>query len=276
MVRIPSSARRSDSAAVTDRDGDGRVDAHDGRPAADHPGAPHPASGSGPAAVREQVDDRGTYRSRSAGAAPAEAGRHAEPDPQAAPGSGPEAGPGRHADRATDRTVQLDRVDSADHQARTDRAATERAADRATTEQAEAHRLADGRPRGRAAVVEPETADRSAGEPEAGVRPRASLLATLGLVVGLVAALAVLTGTLAGYGLGVGLLGLFLSVAGLSATRRRHIAGKADALLGVLLSLGALVVGGLALFGVLPALSPETNTVDTVRQWLDTQFSTRF
>ena len=47
----------------------------------------------------------------------------------------------------------------------------------------------------------------------------------------------VLTGTLAGYGIGLGAFGAVLSVArpGIVATRRRHVAGKTDALFGVLI-----------------------------------------
>ncbi|GAB3954547.1 hypothetical protein GCM10027614_61820 [Micromonospora vulcania] len=70
-----------------------------------------------------------------------------------------------------------------------------------------------------------------------GPKPRASLLATLGLIVAVAGALFVLTGTLAGYGIGLGAIGAVLSVLGLSATRRRHVAGKTDALFGVLIGL---------------------------------------
>jgi hypothetical protein len=110
----------------------------------------------------------------------------------------------------------------------------------------------------------------------AGPRPRASLLATLGLVFGVAAALLVLTGLLAGYGVAVGVLAVLLSIGGVSATRKRHVAGKSDALLGIVLGLGAIIVGGLALTGTLPWLTTETDKVADLRQWLDTQFSQRF
>ena len=64
-----------------------------------------------------------------------------------------------------------------------------------------------------------------------GPKPRASLLATLGLIVAVAGAMFVLTGTLAGYGIGLGAFGAVLAVLGLMATRRRHVAGKTDALL---------------------------------------------
>lgn len=83
----------------------------------------------------------------------------------------------------------------------------------------------------------------------AGPRPRASMLATLGLIFGVAAALFVLTGTLAGYGIGLGVLALLFSIGGVSATGRRHVAGKTDALIGLMLGLGALLIGVLAVSG---------------------------
>ena len=92
-------------------------------------------------------------------------------------------------------------------------------------------------------------ADEARPEPPvvAGPKPRASLLATLGLIVSVVGAAFVLTGTLAGYGIALGALGAVFSVLGLIATRRRHVAGTTDALIGVLVGLAAVVLGVLAL-----------------------------
>jgi hypothetical protein len=110
----------------------------------------------------------------------------------------------------------------------------------------------------------------------AGPKPRASLLATLSLILGVASALLVLSGPLLGYGIGVAVLGLILSLAGIRATRRRHVAGKTDALIGMVLSLAAIVVGVLALTGSLSwagtDLQPATNT----RDWLDARFMHRF
>ena len=97
------------------------------------------------------------------------------------------------------------------------RAAAERASDRAETS-----RLAAVRER------DETVADHTPDTVPAGPRPRASLMATLGLIVGVAAALAVLTGVLAGYGVALGVVGLFLSIGGISATGRRHVAGKSD------------------------------------------------
>ncbi len=110
----------------------------------------------------------------------------------------------------------------------------------------------------------------------AGPKPRASLLATLGLITGVGAALLVLSGPLLGYGIGVAGLALVLSLAGIRATRKRHIAGKTDALIGMVLALGAIVVGVLALTGSLSWLGTDTQPVNSLREWLDTQFIDRF
>jgi hypothetical protein len=103
----------------------------------------------------------------------------------------------------------------------------------------------------------------------AGPRPRASLLATLSLVFGVAAVLTVLTGALAGPGVALGLLAVILGIGGMSATGRRHVAGKSDAMLGMALALGAIVLGTLTLTGTLPWLTPDTNQVSDVRAWLE-------
>jgi hypothetical protein len=147
------------------------------------------------------------------------------------------------------------------------RATAERAAAERAADQAEAERTADP-------TADP-TVDRAVDTTPVGPKPRASLLATLGLVIGVASALLVLTGLLAGYGIALGIFGLLLSIGGLSATGKRHVAGKSDALLGIALNIGAMVVGALALTGALPWLTTETDKVDQLRQWLDAQFVDR-
>jgi hypothetical protein len=110
----------------------------------------------------------------------------------------------------------------------------------------------------------------------AGPKPRASLLAALGLMLSVAAALLVLSGPLLGYGIGVAALALVLSLAGIHATRRRHVAGKSDALIGMVVSLAAIVVGVLALTGSLSWLGTDMHPVTSVREWLDAQFANRF
>lgn len=110
----------------------------------------------------------------------------------------------------------------------------------------------------------------------AGPKPRASLLATLGLILGVASALLVLSGPLLGYGIGVAVLALILSLSGIHATGRRHVAGKTDALIGMVLSLGAIVVGVLALTGSLTWLGTDMQPVSAVRHWLDMHVTSRF
>ena len=109
-----------------------------------------------------------------------------------------------------------------------------------------------------------------------GKKPRASLMATLGLILGVVSALLVLSGPLLGYGIGLAVLALIVSLAGVFATRRRHVAGKSDALIGMVLSLAAIVVGVLALTGSLSWLGTDMQPVNSLRDWLDAQFVDRF
>ncbi|SNY08223.1 hypothetical protein [Paractinoplanes atraurantiacus] len=121
-----------------------------------------------------------------------------------------------------------------------------------------------------------------AAEPEntpvvpAGPKPRASLLATLGLILGVASVFLVLSGPLLGYGIGVAGLALILSLSGIHATGKRHVAGKSDALLGMIFSLGAIVLGILALTGSLNWLGTDMQPVNNFREWLDAQFVDRF
>jgi Flp pilus assembly protein TadB len=110
----------------------------------------------------------------------------------------------------------------------------------------------------------------------AGPRPRASLLATLGLILAVASALLVLSGPLLGYGIGVAVLALILSLSGIHATGKRHVAGKSDALIGMFVSLAAIVVGVLALTGSLSWLGTDMQPVSSLRHWLDAQFVNRF
>ncbi len=106
-----------------------------------------------------------------------------------------------------------------------------------------------------------------------GPRPRASLLASLSLVLGVVAVLAVLTGVLAAPAIGVGALAALLAIGGISATSSRYVAGKGDAMFGLLFGLGAVVVGVLSLTGMLPWLTGDTNQVAHLHTWLQAHAS---
>lgn len=155
-----------------------------------------------------------------------------------------------------------------------DRAVAERAATERETDRTEADRIATDRTAADRMATDRERVVTRPAEPQA--RARASLLATLGLVFGVAAALFVLTGLLAGYGVALGIVGLLLSIGGVSATGKRHVAGKSDALLGIALNIGAMIFGALALTGALTWLTTETDKVEQFRQWLDTQFVDRF
>jgi hypothetical protein len=111
---------------------------------------------------------------------------------------------------------------------------------------------------------------------KAGPKPRASLLATLGLITGVAAVLLVLSGPLLGWGIGVAGVALVLSLGGIHATGKRHVAGKSDALIGMVLALGAIVLGVLALTGSLTWLGTDTNSVPSLREWLDAHTVNRF
>lgn len=113
-------------------------------------------------------------------------------------------------------------------------------------------------------------------EPARVRRPRTSGLATLGLIASVAGIALVLSGPLVGYGIGVAGLGLLLSLAGLSATRKQHVAGKGDALIGVAVAIGAIVLGVLALNGQLSWLGTDVQPASNLREWLDAQFANRF
>lgn len=113
-------------------------------------------------------------------------------------------------------------------------------------------------------------ADRYGEEPEPGRKARVSVLATLGLVAGVAAVLVAFTGLLSAWGIVLGAIAVLLSIGGISATGRRHVAGKSNALTGLVLGLGAMVLGVVALTGAWSALTTDTNMVRQVRDWLDT------
>jgi hypothetical protein len=99
---------------------------------------------------------------------------------------------------------------------------------------------------------------------------RTSALASIALVLAIAAALVVATGVLAVIGMGVGVLALLFAIGGLSATGRRYrfIAGRGVALVGLLLATAAIVVGILAIIGVLPGFDTDTNMVEQLHDWL--------
>jgi hypothetical protein len=108
---------------------------------------------------------------------------------------------------------------------------------------------------------------------DAGRPARASMLSTLGLIVGVVAVATALTGLLAFWALPLGALGLLLSFGGIIAGARRHVAGRGTGTLGVLFSGTAVVFAILALTGQVSWLNSDVDQVARLNEWLDARFS---
>jgi hypothetical protein len=87
--------------------------------------------------------------------------------------------------------------------------------------------------------------------------------------------LAVLTGALAALGIAVGALALLAGLAGLSASGRHYsyLAGRNVAVVGLLLAVGAVVLGILAVTGVLSAIGTDTNQVERLQELLPSWLS---
>jgi hypothetical protein len=99
-------------------------------------------------------------------------------------------------------------------------------------------------------------------------RARVSFWATVGLILGVVALCATLTGLLAPEGLVFAVIGLMASIFGLVGTSRRGIAGRGLAVLGVLAALGAAWLAVAALNGNLSWLDGHTDSVARWHGWL--------
>jgi hypothetical protein len=98
---------------------------------------------------------------------------------------------------------------------------------------------------------------------------RVSAMATLGLILGVVALATTMTGLLAPVGVAVGVLGGAISAGGLVGASRRGVTGHSVALLGLLASIAAIVLGVLAVAGYLPWLDSKTDEVARARDWLN-------
>jgi hypothetical protein len=105
-------------------------------------------------------------------------------------------------------------------------------------------------------------------------RPRwahVSAMATLGLILGVVAMAVTLTGILAPEGVALGVIGGAVAAGGLVGASRRGVTGHSLALLGLVLSLGAILLGVLAISGQLSWLDSKTDEVGRVHDWLVAQ-----
>lgn len=110
----------------------------------------------------------------------------------------------------------------------------------------------------------------SAAADRARARARTSTLASASLVLGVVAVLAVATGVLAGLGVAFAVVALLAALGGISVTGRHYafLAGRTEALVGLLLAVAAIVIGVMAITGSLAVLDTETNQVEQLREWL--------
>ncbi|MCG5461996.1 thrombospondin [Micromonospora sp. MED01] len=299
MVRIPSLSRRSEPAPTRDENLDGRVDGRDtpvtetgqsddsaGRPVTDRD-ANQTAYGSA-SATGGQTSEAERRANERAAVARAATARPVETDSR---GSARQVAP--EPVNGTTRPVAPEPVNGTTSpvtpEPRTGTASKVETESRpvapATARTAERDADLDSTTR-RPDTTDRVTTDRpvdptpGVSTPESpvtrGPKPRASLLATLGLIVSVVGAMFVLTGTLAGYGIGLSAFGAVLAVLGLMATRRRHVAGKTDALFGVLIGLAAVVIGVLAMTGQFDWPTTDGDWVQRLREWLDSQFVDRF
>lgn len=107
--------------------------------------------------------------------------------------------------------------------------------------------------------------------PRPKIRARASLMATIALMVGLTSVYAALSGRLAPVAVALGVLGLLLSFAGMSASGRPRIAGGGLSAFALLLSVAGAVLGVLAIYGSVSWLDSDVDQVSRLRDWLDTQ-----
>ncbi len=105
-------------------------------------------------------------------------------------------------------------------------------------------------------------------------RPRwahVSALATLSLVLGVLAVATTLTGLLAPEGVALGVVGAAIAAGGLVGASRRGVTGHSVALLGLVSSLAAILLGVLAISGDLTWLDSGTNEVTKAHDWLVSQ-----
>jgi hypothetical protein len=98
-----------------------------------------------------------------------------------------------------------------------------------------------------------------------------SAWATLGLITGLVAVTASLTGLLPPEGIAVGVVSMLTCLIGWRSVRRPYVTGHSLVLIGLLSAMPAIVIviGVLAVTGDVAWLTSDTNEIDRLRTWLD-------
>jgi hypothetical protein len=98
-----------------------------------------------------------------------------------------------------------------------------------------------------------------------------SATATASLVIGVLALAVTLSGLLAAEGIALGVIGGALAAGGLVAASRRGVTGHSLALLGLLASIAAILLGILAIGGQLSWLDSKTDEVAKAHNWLIAQ-----
>jgi hypothetical protein len=93
-------------------------------------------------------------------------------------------------------------------------------------------------------------------------------MATLSLIVGVVAVMAALTGLMAAEAIVLGVIGGAIAAGGLVGASRRGVTGHSLALIGLVASLGAILLGVLAIGGDLSWLDSKTDEVGRLHSWL--------
>jgi lysylphosphatidylglycerol synthetase-like protein (DUF2156 family) len=96
-----------------------------------------------------------------------------------------------------------------------------------------------------------------------------SAWATIGLITGLVAVAASLTGLLAVEGIAVGVISMMICLIGWRSVRRPQVIGHSLVLLGLLTAVAAIVIGVLAVTGDFAWPNHHTNEIDRLHAWLN-------
>jgi hypothetical protein len=99
-----------------------------------------------------------------------------------------------------------------------------------------------------------------------------SAWATIGLITGLVAVAASLTGLLAAEGIAVGVVSMMICLIGWSSVRRPHVTGHSLVLIGLVTAMAAIVIGVLAVTGHFAWPNHHTDEIDRLHTWLNARW----
>lgn len=181
--------------------------------------------------------------------------------------------------RAQDAPTAAERADAADRAAAEERAAVrdrELAGDRRVVDDG-ADRVVVREPRDprdrivdAPDAVEPDVAETVVTEPA--VHAHTSVSATISLILGLSGVYAALSGRLAPAALAIGVVGLLFAAVAMGVVSRRRVTGHHVAILGLILSLGAIVLGVMAINHAVPWLNGDADQAGQLRDWLNGQF----